>query len=60
MREWVQEEVRAALFKSLRKHKAKYIENALSAYQELYGKDEFYQNIWTKVYEEFYKDSGQS
>lgn len=52
----VQEEVREMLCKSRRKHKVKYIENALAAYQELYGKDDFYQEIWHEVYEEFYKE----
>lgn len=52
----IQEEVREMLCKSQRKHKVKYIENALAAYQELYGKDDFYQEIWREVYEEFYKE----
>lgn len=62
MREWVREEVRNVLRRSLRKHRAKPIEKALSAYEELYGKDDFYQEIWHEIYEEFYKEKecGQS
>lgn len=56
VRERIQEQVRESLDRSLRKHKVKYIENALAAYNELYGKDEFYQEIWKKVYENFYKE----
>lgn len=52
----IQEQVRAELDRSLRKRKAKYIENALAAYEELYGKDAFYVEIWNTVYKEFYKE----